>query len=215
MPLQNRVAPDGSLHPASARGMLTGNRGVIHEPDTKRLSGRRWTTKAWIACALRWKGVRRDVWGRNHNGRPGWSELFFLDEVTALAAGHRPCHACRRNDARRFAGAFAIGNDITAPDAPGMDEILHRERRQSSRQLPCALTAGELHALPDGATIASGERYFAVHDGRSLPWSFDGYGAPVAFADLPQAPVSLVTPPSLVNALKAGYRPHWHASAGA
>lgn len=213
MPMQNRVAPDGSLHPASARGTLTGNRGVIHEPDTKRLTGRSWTTKAWIACALHWKGVRRDVWGRNHNGRAGWSELFFLDEVTALAAGHRPCFACRRADALRFAGAFAIGNKLTPAQAPVMDIILHRERRQSSRQSAYPVAPGELKALPDGAMIASGDKFFAVRDGQAMPWSFDGYGMPVAFGELPQAPLSLITPHSVVNALKAGYRPQWHPSA--
>ena len=215
MPLQNRVAPDGSLHRASARGMFTGNRGVIHDPDTKRLSGRRWTTKAWIACALHWKSVRRDVWGRNRQGRAGWSELFFLDEVTALAAGHRPCFACRHADARRFTGAFAAGNEISSLYAPAIDEILHRERRQSSRQLAYPIAPGELRALPDGAMMASGDKFFAVRDGQAMPWSFDGYGVPVAFSDLPQAQLSMITPRSVVNALKAGYRAQWHPSASA
>ncbi len=213
MPLQNRVAPDGSLHRTTMRGMLTGNRGVVHNPDTKRLAGRRWTTKAWIACSLHWKGVRRDVWGRNRQGRAGWSELFFLDEVTALAAGHRPCFACRRADALRFAEAFADGNDVGLLNAPGMDEILHRERRQSTLQPSLALASGELRALPDGAMIAAGEQFFAARGGRAAPWSFEGYGKPVALGGLCGA--TLVTPPGVVNALRAGYRPQWHPTASA
>jgi hypothetical protein len=213
MALQNRVAPDGSLHSAEARGTLTGNRGIIHDPDTKLPIGRRWTTKAWIACALEWKGVRRDVWGRNRQGRPGWSELFFLDEVTALAAGHRPCFACRRADAKRFAEAFAIGNELSRLDAPGMDEILHCERRLSSQQPPRAIAPGTAAGLPEGAMIASGDRFFAVRGAQALPWSFKGYGAPVAPAGLSGA--ILVTPLCVVAALDAGYRPQWHLSAGA
>jgi len=133
MPLQNRVAPDGSLHGIDAYGLLTGNRGVIHDPDTRQLSGRRWTTKAWICCSLEWRGRRRDVWGRNFKQADGmmgagWSELFFLDEVTALAAGHRPCHTCRRADAGRFHEAFSIAHPRTKSDATFKNNILHKQR---------------------------------------------------------------------------------------
>ena len=100
MPMQNRVDPIGSIRAVEARGMFTGNRGVIHNPATKTLLGRRWTTKAWIICARESKGKRREVMGRNApGGGAGWTELFFLDEVTALAAGHRPCFTCRRAEA--------------------------------------------------------------------------------------------------------------------
>jgi len=91
MPLQNRVTPFGDIIATPARGMFTGNRGIIHDPATRTLLRRRWTTKSWIVCACEWKGIRRDVMG----GR-SWTELFFLDEATALAAGHRPCFLCRR-----------------------------------------------------------------------------------------------------------------------
>ena len=108
MPLQNRVDPFGEIHAVDARGMFTGNRGVIHDPDTKTLLKRRWTTKAWIICSCELQGPQADVMGRNaRSGGAGWTELFFLDEVTALAAGHRPCFACRREAAKAFASASA------------------------------------------------------------------------------------------------------------
>ncbi len=110
MPLQNRVDPFGAIYAVSARGLFTGNRGVIHDPATKTLLSRRWTTRAWIVCECTFRGRRRDVMGRNApSGGAGWTELFFLDEVTALAAGHRPCFYCRRAAAVDFARSFAQG----------------------------------------------------------------------------------------------------------
>ena len=92
MPLQNRVDPFGDIHAVDARGLFMGNRGIIHDPDTKTLLKKRWALKAWIICVCDFKGVRREPMGRNRpGGKAGWTELFFLDEVTALAAGHRPC----------------------------------------------------------------------------------------------------------------------------
>jgi hypothetical protein len=215
VPLPNRAAPDGSLHAVPARGTLTGNRGIIHDPLTRAPTGRRWTTRAWIACSLHYKGVRRNVWGYNRQGQTGWSELFFLDEVTALAAGHRPCFACRRADALRFGAAFGAGNGIADGKAPAMDEILHAERLISSAKPPLPLNAKGLAALPDGAVIRSGEAFFALQGGRALPWSFSGYGGRVALSRFADMPLSLVTPPSIVKALAAGYVPAWHDSASA
>ena len=109
--LRNRVDPFGAISAVPARGLFTGNRGVIHDPATKALLRRRWTTKAWIVCALDHpQGRRREPMGRNApSGGAGWTELFFLDEVTALAAGHRPCFYCRRAAALSFRACFAAG----------------------------------------------------------------------------------------------------------
>lgn len=211
MPLPNRVDPAGKISAHPARGMFTGNRGVIHDPETRRLTGRRWTTKAWIICLCDFKGRRRDVFGRNgranggRNGGPGWTNLFFLDEVTALAAGHRPCFECRRAEAL----AFAAGFSQPAMRAPDMDAILHRQRLAAGA-VPPALDAGEIAALPDGAVISSAGRFRARKDGGYREWSFEGYGADIV------APQSgfLVTPPATVAALRAGYRPVWHSNAG-
>lgn len=103
MPLQNRVTPLADILAVPERGDFTGNRGIIHDPATRTLLGRRWTNRAWLVCTLHFRGRRRQVMG------PGsWTELFFLDEATALAAGHRPCFFCRREAAldfqRRFPG---------------------------------------------------------------------------------------------------------------
>src|SRR5512132_1459143 len=113
MPLQNRVTPFGDIVAIPERGLFTGNRGIIHDPATRTLLNRRWTTKAWIVCTLDWQGRRREpMAGRS------WTELFFLDEATALAAGHRPCFYCRRAAAKAFRNAWAEGQGIALPLAP-------------------------------------------------------------------------------------------------
>jgi hypothetical protein len=133
MPLQNRVDPFGEIHAVAARGIFTGNRGVIHDPMTKTLLKRRWTTRAWIICTCEYKGWRREPMGRNaRSGGTGWTELFFLDEVTALAAGHRPCFLCRREKAKEYAAAFGEAFGVAKPTVQVMDERLHRERMASA-----------------------------------------------------------------------------------
>jgi len=214
MPLQNRVAPDGSLHAAAARGMLTGNRGTLHDPVSKTLTGRRWTTKAWIACALSFKGHKREVWGRQIRGeRPGWTELFFLDEVTVLAAGHRPCFYCRRAEARRFLECVCAGLRRPAMRAPQLDELLHAERRQSSKSAMRLLSDRELGVLPDGAVVETSDGFHALRNGRALPWRHSGYGRAVPLDALAGTAISQVTPSTVIAALRAGYRPAWHPSA--
>jgi hypothetical protein len=211
MPLQNRVDPFGAIHADPARGLFTGNRGVIHDPVTKTLLARRWTTRAWIVCTCVVAGRRRDPMGRNApSGKAGWTELFFLDEVTALAAGHRPCFACRRREAVAFARCFAQGRGRDHLSAPAIDAILHAERFASAPGAPGAPVADPA-ALPDGTMVAAGADVFAILGGRLLPWRFDGYGAPVLSP--PGASLRLVTPRSTVAALAAGYLPAWHPSA--
>jgi len=213
MPLQNRVDPYGALHAVAARGLFTGNRGVIHDPAKKALLGRRWSTKAWIICDLvHPKAARREVMGRNApGGGAGWTELFFLDEVTAFAAGHRPCFCCRRAAANAFAAAFARGQGRERIAAPEMDRTLHNERLASGGS-PTLLAPSEVRALPDGAMVAYGPKAFAVKEGKLLPWTFAGYGAARASCRGLPPQADLVTPPAAVAALRAGYRPVWHAS---
>ena len=115
-PLQNRVTPFGDVVAIAQRGLFIGNRGIIHDPATKTLLGRRWTTKAWLVCVLDYKGRHREVMG----GRT-WTELFFLDEAVALAAGHRPCFFCRRRDAEAFRAAWAKAKGGKTPLAPEID----------------------------------------------------------------------------------------------
>jgi hypothetical protein len=123
MSLQNRVIPLGDIVVTPERGMFTGNRGIIHNAQTRTLLKRRWTSRAWLICALDWRGVRRMVMG------PGsWTELFFLDEATGLAAGHRPCFLCRRTAALAFQMRFPRGGQPAKPKADEIDRALHAER---------------------------------------------------------------------------------------
>ena len=113
MPLQNRVTPHGDIVADPHRGLFTGNRGIIHDPATKTLLNKRWSSPAWLTCVCEFRGRRREVMG----GR-SWTELFFLDEATAFAAGHRPCFYCRRDDANRFRAAWEEGNGVADLSRP-------------------------------------------------------------------------------------------------
>jgi hypothetical protein len=203
MPLQNRVTPTGDIIATSHRGMFTGNRGIIHDPATKTLLKKRWSTPAWITCLCEFRGRRRQVMG----GR-SWTELFFLDEATAFAAGHRPCFFCRRDDANRFRAAWEQGNGVAKILARDMDAVLHRERldRSKKRLRPLSMPLNE---LPDGAMVQAGDESYLIARGRAVRWSPAGYReAERAFEN-----AMLLTPPSTLRALGAGYRPVLHPSA--
>lgn len=215
MPLQNRVTPFGALVAAPQRGLFTGNRGVIHDPVGRTLLARRWSTKAWIVCDLvHPRGRRRDVFGRNApGGGAGWTELFFLDEVTALAAGHRPCFYCRREAARRFAGAFADAFGVAMPKVAEIDGRLHAERLAAGAR-PRPVSSAELSALPDGAMVALDARPFAIRHGALREWTLGGYGPALPAGRSLPGRLTLITPPTTVAVLRAGYRPVWHPGAG-
>jgi hypothetical protein len=199
-PLQNRVTPFGDIVAISQRGLFIGNRGIIHDPATKTLLGRRWTTKAWLVCLLDYKGRRREVMG----GR-SWTELFFLDEAVALAAGHRPCFFCRREDAQTFRAAWGKATGGKAPLAPEIDAVLHQERLDRGRKRVHAIS-GPVAELPDGAVIFSAGEAYTVAHGRAFRWSEQGYqvARQICRAD------GLLTPPSTLRAIRAGYRPVLH-----
>src|SRR4051812_16042427 len=184
MPLQNRVTPTGEIIATEHRGMFTGNRGIIHDPATRTLLRKRWASKAWITCVCEFRGRRREVMATR-----SWTELFFLDEATALAAGHRPCFYCRRDDANRFRDSWERGNGVSGVRAAAMDEILHRERLNGRTKRLHALPM-PLEALPDGAMVRAAEQSYLMVRGQPRQWSFDGYRT-VAFA-LPAA--KLITP---------------------
>jgi hypothetical protein len=203
MPLQNRVDPFGALYADLARGTFMGNRGGRFHTDAQTLTARRWASRQWICCVLAFKGRHRDVWGRFY------TELFFLDEPTALAAGHRPCFECRRQDAESFAESWRIAHGSRSrPRAAVMDRVLHRERLRGRAK---RRHNRAIDGLPDGAFIVLQDAAFAVRGDALLRWTPNGYEARLA---RPRGvPVDVLTPPAILAALSAGYRPHWHASA--
>jgi hypothetical protein len=203
MPLQNRVTPQGDIVATPHRGLFTGNRGIIHDPATRTLLKKRWSSPAWLTCVCEFRGWRRKVMGTR-----SWTELFFLDEATAFAAGHRPCFFCRRDDANRFRAAWAKGNAVASPLAREMDAVLHRERldRGNKRLHPLPMPLSE---LPDGAMVQAAAESYLIARGKTLRWSFEGY----APANFDAASTTLLTPPSTLRAMVAGYRPVLHSSA--
>ncbi|HWK93973.1 MAG TPA: hypothetical protein VNR39_00985 [Pseudolabrys sp.] len=197
MPLQNRVTPFADLVATTVRGRMMGNRGGRIHDASRQLGARRWASKQWICCVLAFKGRQRKVWGDSY------TELFFLDEVTALAAGHRPCFECRRKDARAFASLFP-----RAHTAPEMDAVLHSERLDGRAK---RTHRAAIDALPDGAMIAGDGEAFAMRGKHLLRWTPAGYGKTV-----PRplgGDVDVLTPPSIIEVLKRGYAPLWHPSA--
>ncbi|QOZ56140.1 hypothetical protein [Bradyrhizobium sp. CCBAU 53338] len=203
MPLQNRVTPTGEIISTPHRGMFTGNRGIIHDPATKTLLRKRWSSPAWLTCTCEFRGRRREVMAQR-----SWTELFFLDEATALAAGHRPCFYCRRDDANCFRAAWEKGNRVQDVRMHDIDTVLHHERLDRGKKRLHALLM-PLDQLPDGAMVQQGEASYLVTQGRALLWSPAGY---IAAEQLP-GDATLLTPPSTLRALHAGYQAVLHPSA--
>jgi len=207
-PLQNRADPFGLLHATPVRGAMMGNRGGRIHTAQQMLGPRSFASRRWICCELRFRERRRRVWGQSY------TEMFFLDEVTALAGGHRPCFECRREEAAAFAACFPCAFPFAPgarPRADDMDRRLHEERL-AIRRGERARTAAD--SLPDGAMLAIDGAAFAVRAGRLLAWSFSGYRDAGPVADETGARSGgLLTPPSIVAVLRNGYRPRWDASA--
>jgi len=205
MPLQNRVTPEGEIIATAARGTMMGNRGgCLHRPD-KTLGRRRWVSRQWICCELQFRERHREVMAPRL-----YTELFFLDEATALAAGHRPCFECRRGDALAFASLWARwqGHDGRAA-AADMDAVLHEERlgpvgaKRTFRS--------RLADLPAGSIVQIGGRPHLMSGGKLRPWAPDGYGAAVGFSA--EMEVDVLTPASVVALLRLGLKPRLHPTA--
>ena len=195
MPLRNRVLPTGRIVADPARGTLTGNRGVLVHPDG-RMMDRQWAGKAWITCVLEFRGRKRKV-AQPHR----WTELFFLDEAVALAAGHRPCAYCRRTDYTAYRDRFP-----GAPKAVEMDRILHAERLDGREK---RLHPVQLDDMPDGAVVALHGAPYLVMGNEIFPYIPEGYLPPIARQS---CPAHALTPPSTLAVLTAGYRPALHPS---
>ena len=210
MPLQNRVTPWGEIVATSPRGTLMGNRGRLHDEQRRIVRPVVGGYRAWVTCVLSFKGRRRRVM------TPGrYTELFFLDEATALAAGHRPCGECRRADFLRFKTAWASGNPgrrVASTDRIGLLDLeLHRDRLGPDRR-PRAYEA-DVARLPDGVFVRGADPASAllVWRGSLQAWSPAGYAR--AGPRPLRGTVTVLTPHSTVNAIAAGYVPAVHATA--
>ena len=227
MPLQNRVDPWGRIHAVPNRGTMMGNRGGKFHRNGQTLGRRRWASRHWICCELHYKDAHHEPMGQ------GYTSLFFLDEVTALAAGHRPCFFCRRADAKRFFSLMPHPMKVDEADRIVHEERLtsssrrkpgpnsQREDSPTSRSMPdmgpgfrrddAQLNGKQIGNLPSGAMIAVDNQAFAVRGPHLLPWSFADYGAPMLRISIPRA--MLLTPPLYLGILAKGYQPRWHESA--
>ena len=192
MPLSNRVTPYGEIVANPARGMFMGNRGCLHD-DRKQIA-RPWRGRLWICCLTSFKDRRRELMA------PGrYTELFFTDEAVALAAGHRPCAECRRQAYDNFRAALPWDGPIAE-----IDRLLHTERTTPTN------VAVPMTELPSGAFVDHRDAPWLIWEGTRRPWSFTGYGKPEPLKHGDSA--RLLTPPSYVAALTAGYLPTLHPS---
>ncbi|HXS36740.1 MAG TPA: hypothetical protein VN721_08570 [Flavipsychrobacter sp.] len=198
--LQNRVGPFGNIIKTSARGAWMGNRGLLHNEHQQIL--RPFKLKAWITCVLEFRGRKRQVMA------PGkYTELFFLDEATAFAAGHRPCFECRRDDAMRFKLFWLKGNpeygfDEKTPIGE-IDKILHKERINGKGEKVTYEEA--ISNIPDGTFILLDDKPFLLANNTLFAYAPLGYGKGRAL--LGTKKLMVLTPRSIINAFRAGYIP--------
>lgn len=171
---------------------MLGNRGGRFHRDDRTLAKRRWASEHWICCELHYKNLHHEAMGK------GYTSLFFLDEVTALAAGHRPCFFCRRAEAKAFLGDERVS---------AFDRRLHLERAAT----PKPITPGAASGLPDGVMFGNDGAFFAKRGAGLLRWSFGGYTEAVKIN--PAMHLNVLTPPSIIAILARGFKPRWHPSA--
>jgi hypothetical protein len=209
MPRKNRVTPFGEILATPERGTMMGNRGILHDAEGR--IRRAWQVKRWLVCVLEFKERHRTVMTPNR-----YTELFFLDEATGLAAGHRPCAECRRGRFLTFRDAWAAGNRRIIGAEPitagALDDRLHAERVGPDRSK--RLFTADIDQLPDGVFVRlSGPDSGAclIWEGHLLAWSPGGYTArrPRPMGES----VTVLTPTSTVAAIRAGYVPEVHQSA--
>lgn len=200
--LQNRVNPWGGLCAVSNRGQLMGNRGILH--NDKREIVAPWRHKHWVTCLLAYKGIQRP---KPFSTTDHYSELFFLDEATAFAAGHRPCNYCQRERLATFKSAWVAANmpgtDAKVVRMNDIDNTLHRERTDRSGIKKTYDSV--IGALPRGTFFEKDGEAYIVGELACYPWTFGGYGDSVTFP--PELHVKVLTPASIVNAFRAGFVP--------
>ena len=205
MPLQNRINPEGAICRSSARGMLMGNRGCLHNEAREIVA---WSKRdAWVTCLLEFKSIRRKVMAAGN-----YTELFFLDEATALAAGHRPCATSRRDRYDAFLAAWSAGNRNGARVLAGdVDKQMKLDRAPGARA-----ETPSIKGLPDGVIVkqTSTGNWYLVRDNSLFRWSFDGYGHAQLMSAV-AGPFVVLTPACTIKALQHGYSVELHPSATA
>lgn len=201
--LQNRVNPWGVLCAVGNRGTLMGNRGILHDKDKRII--RSWAHQGWVICQTSFKGIQRP---KPFSTLNSYSELFFLDEATAFAAGHRPCCDCNKERYKLFKKAWTDANCLQEPRSfltmKEIDRTIHSER--AARGGGKVTFEALLDSLPIGTMFELNERAFLVTERGCLPWSFSGYGEPEYIER--DTYVKVLTPRSVVSAFKVGFTPN-------
>jgi hypothetical protein len=207
MTLQNRVDPWGKLNAVSARGAWLGNRGIIHNENKEIVA--QWRHKAWVTCKLEFKGAKRTLFGQG-----SYTELFFLDEATALSAGHRPCAECRRDRYNEFKSLWCLANleDASTTSVPiaNIDKQLHSERALRGGEKVTFQT--EFGTLPDGVFVDIKGISFLLWQGILLEWSPHGYSKSDLAINSTDV-VTVLTPASIVKLFSKGFKPQVHETA--
>ena len=204
MPLQNRVGPFGRIHAVPERGLFLGNRGGCFHRVDQTLKPTHWSSRQWITCLLAFKDRKRPLM------QPGlYTELFFLDEATALAVGHRPCWECRRDDAKEFSAALVHAGLVPAKHrVADLNEAIAGEVQAVLKDAAIRDPVAP-QSLPDGAMFAIGGQAYLKQKRNALPWSFQGYGPALPLPDT----ATRLTPRWSCAALAHGYTPVLHSSA--
>lgn len=193
MPRRNRMSPMGQLHSVKAKGLLMGNRGQLHNAEQQIV--RSWKLQRWITCALEYQGIKRELMAPN-----SYTELFFLDEPTSYAAGHRPCGDCRKDRYKAFKAVWARTFPDQDQSAAGIDKVLHASRLNANN---CQLTwQARLTELPEGTMVEQDGEPILLWRGRQWRWSFDGYSP--LLQKIGNGMVSVLTPNPIVALFKNG-----------
>jgi hypothetical protein len=193
MALQNRVNPYGEICFSEFRGNLIGNRGCLHNKQQQII--RPYQLKRWIICVLSFKQRKRSLMSRGL-----YTELFFWDEASALASGHRPCAECQRERNQEFKKIWQDANSEPNVGLTEIDNFLHKERLNANKQY------FPISELPSGIFVEYHEKPFLVYENKLFEWTFNGY---LSAIDLPQNMIfKALTPASIIKTIQYGFRPN-------
>ena len=203
MSLQNRVNPEGEICCSSARGALMGNRGCLHNEAGKIIA--RSKRDAWVTCLLDFQSRRRTIMDSGN-----YTELFFLDEATALAAGHRPCATCRRDRYNAFLAAWSVGNQNSAKVL--VSDV--NKKMKQDRALSARVETSSIIGYPDGTIVKQAEMgaCYLIRGASLYRWSFEGY-SPAKKMSAVSGPFIVLTPDCTIKTLQGGYVAQVHPSA--